>query len=170
MTRTSLADMNCSFARAAERIGDKWSLLIIRDAFYGIYSFAEFKRRLGLAPTVLTDRLEKLCANGILERYQRREGVDRHAYRLTEAGQALFPIVVAVMQWGDAWISGEGKEPVQLFDKEALKPLPKLQVTDASGAPLNAADVTFDIGPGADARTRAEFARAAKMTKAARHA
>jgi DNA-binding HxlR family transcriptional regulator len=155
MTRTSLADMNCSFARAADVIGDKWALLIVRDAFYGVQSFAQFRRRLGVAPTVLTDRLETLCAGGIIERVQRREGVDRHAYRLTEAGRALFPIVVGLMQWGDAFVSGKGNEPVHLFDRKSRRRVRSLQVTDAEGNTLDAGSVMYAAGPGADAETRA---------------
>lgn len=161
MTRTSLADMNCSFARAADMIGDKWALLIIRDAFYGVQSFAQFKRRLGVAPTVLTGRLETLCANGVLERFQRREGVDRHAYRLTDAGRAMFPIVVAFMQWGDAWVSGEGNEPVRLFDRATRSPIAPLRVTNQDGQEIEPSKVGFEAGPGADDETRAAFARGA---------
>lgn len=160
MTRTSLADMNCSFARAADVIGDKWALLIIRDAFYGVSRFAQFKRRLGVAPTVLTDRLETLCASGVLERHQPRVDVDRHAYRLTDAGRALFPIVVAFMQWGDDWISGRGNEPVRLSDKHSGRPIAAIRVTNDQGQPLESVDVTFEAGDGADTETRAAFARA----------
>jgi DNA-binding HxlR family transcriptional regulator len=160
MTRTSLADMNCSFARAADVIGDKWALLIIRDAFYGVSRFAQFKRRLGVAPTVLTDRLETLRASGVLERYQPRADVDRYAYRLTDAGRALFPIVVAFMQWGDEWISGAGNEPVRLSDKRSGKPIAAVRVTNEQGQPLASTEVTFEAGSGADAETRAAFARA----------
>mgnify|MGYP002778134079 FL=1 len=160
MTRTSLADMNCSFARAADVIGDKWALLIVRDAFYGVSRFAQFKRRLGVAPTVLTDRLETLCANGVLERYQPRAGVDRFAYRLTDAGRALFPIVVSFMQWGDEWISGAGNEPVRLSEKRTGKPIAAVQVQNLDGQRLDPSEVAFDPGSGADAGTRAAFARA----------
>lgn len=161
MTRTSLANVNCSFARAADRIGDRWTLLIIRDAFFGVRSFVEFKRRLGVAPTVLTDRLDRLCADGILERFQRRDGVDRHLYRLSVAGRALFPIVVGLMQWGDTHISGEGNEPVRLLDRATGQPLAPLRATSCLGEPISAAGVTFVAGPGADDATRAEFERRA---------
>ncbi|MCG6118921.1 MAG: helix-turn-helix transcriptional regulator [Aquimonas sp.] len=152
--------MNCSFARAADVIGDKWALLIIRDAFYGVSRFAQFKRRLGVAPTVLTDRLETLCASGVLERYQPCVDVDRHAYRLTDAGRALFPIVVAFMQWGDEWISGPGNEPVRLSEKCSGRPIAAIQVTNEQGQPLASTEVTFEAGNGADAETRAAFERA----------
>lgn len=160
MTRTSLADMNCSLARAADVIGDRWALLIIRDAFYGVSRFAQFKRRLGVAPTVLTDRLETLCANGVLERYQPRAGVDRYAYRLTDAGRALFPIVVAFVQWGDEWISGPGNEPVRLSDKRTGRPIATVRVTNQEGQSLSLSEVKFEAGSGADADTLAAFARA----------
>lgn len=164
MTRTSLADMNCSLARAADVIGDKWALLIIRDAFYGFSRFAQFKRRLGVAPTVLTDRLEMLCANDVLERYQPRAEVDRHAYRLTDAGRALFPIVVAFMQWGDEWISGAGNEPVRLLDRRTGKEIASVRVMNRDGEALSLSDVAFEAGRGADAATLAAFARAGVMS------
>lgn len=167
MTRTSLADMNCSLARAADVIGDKWTLLIIRDAFYGISRFAQFKRRLGVAPTVLTDRLEMLCANGVLERYRPRAGVDRHAYRLTDAGRALFPIIVAFMQWGDQWISGAGNEPVRLSDRRTGQVIAPVKVTSHDGQILSPSDVAFEAGRGADADTLAAFARAGVLSHGA---
>jgi DNA-binding HxlR family transcriptional regulator len=157
MTRTSISPMNCSFARAADRVGDKWSLVIIRDAFYGVQTFSAFRRRLGIAPTVLADRLDGLCENGILARSQVKEGVDRHRYVLTDAGRALFPIVVGLMQWGDEWVSGEGNEPVALLDRANLVPIQKLQVRGQDGAPLSPSKITFAAGPGADDATKAEF-------------
>ncbi len=115
---------------------------------------------LGVAPTVLTDRLETLCASGVLERYQPRMEVDRHAYRMTDAGRALFPIVVAFMQWGDEWISGAGNEPVRLSDKRSGRPIAAVLVTNEEGKPLIPSEVVFAAGNGADADTLAAFARA----------
>lgn len=148
MTRTSLSGMNCSFARAVDRLGDKWSLMIVRDAFYGMQTFSQSNRRLGVAPTVLTNGLESLCSHGILVRHQRREGVERHSYHLTEAGRALFPVVVSLLQWGDTWISGEGHEPVCLLDKKSQSRIAKLTVISQSGHLPAPETITFASGPG----------------------
>ena len=90
MTRTSLEHFNCSLARTVDIIGDKWMLLIIRDAFYGVQSFSEFHERLGLAKTVLTARLQALVDADILDRVQTRPGVERYNYKLTPRGRDLF--------------------------------------------------------------------------------
>jgi DNA-binding HxlR family transcriptional regulator len=153
MTRTSLENFNCSFARTADLIGDKWTLLIIRDAFYGTHSFSDFKASLGAAPTVLTSRLQQLCDKGILEKVQGRPGVDRFDYHLTERGKALFPVVLSIMQWGDTWIFGEGKEPIRIVERETGAPLLPVSVQAQDGHPVEPRNVAFAPGPGASAAT-----------------
>ncbi|HEY0573299.1 MAG TPA: helix-turn-helix domain-containing protein [Pseudonocardia sp.] len=101
----------CSLARALEIVGERWTLLIVRDALLGLTRFEQFSESLGLARTVLTDRLGRLVEAGVLERvrYQRRP--ERHEYRLTERGRGLGVPVLALMQWGDAHLAGPAGPP-----------------------------------------------------------
>ncbi len=86
-------------------IGERWSLLIVRDAFYGLRRFDDFRRDLGIARNVLTDRLNTLVDLGVFERRQYAERPPRHEYLLTEKGRDLLPVILAMMKWGDRWES-----------------------------------------------------------------
>lgn len=105
MTPTDLGAMECSIARTLDAIGDRWSLLIIRDAFYGVRRFDDFQRDLGVARNVLTDRLNKLVARGVLKRSQYEERPPRFEYRLTDQGRDLVGVLLVMMRWGDRWTS-----------------------------------------------------------------
>lgn len=149
--KTDLSELNCSLARTLEIVGDWWTLLVIRDAFLGVRRFGDFQRSLGIAKNILADRLERLVADGILE----RSGPDKRPhYRPTEKGRALAPAMVALMQWGDKYASA-GKPPVTVTDEEGRPVAPvKLQ---SRGGDVNASAIRFHPGPGANARTRAFF-------------
>jgi DNA-binding HxlR family transcriptional regulator len=149
MTRTSLENHTCSLARTIDILGDKWTMMLVRDAFFGVSRFSDFKTRLGVAPTVLVERLQSLCDCGIFVRQQERPDVERFSYRLTEKGQDLFPTLIAMMQWGDKWIFGPGQEPLQILDKQKRAPIQFIAVQAQTGAVLDARDVTFDFGPNA---------------------
>lgn len=96
-------------ARALEVVGERWSLLIIRDALYaGVTRFRDFQRRLGIAPNVLAARLDGFVRAGLMERYRFSEHSGRHEYRLTEKGADLLPVIVALVKWGDRWASPDG--------------------------------------------------------------
>ncbi|MFN2525176.1 MAG: winged helix-turn-helix transcriptional regulator [Actinomycetota bacterium] len=114
MTPADFAAMECSVARTLDAIGDRWSLLIIRDAFYGVRRFDAFQRDLGVARNILTDRLQKLVDKGVLERRPYEERPPRYEYRLTEQGRDLVGVVLAMMRWGDRW-TGEGGAPVSII-------------------------------------------------------
>ena len=113
MRRASFADVNCSIARSLEVVGEWWTLLIIRDAFLGVTRFKDFQERLGIAPNILTARLDKLVGAGILERRTYEEARDRGDYVLTKMGRALWPVMVTLRQWGDDWMIDE--PPVALL-------------------------------------------------------
>ncbi len=106
--------MECSIARTLEVIGERWSLLIVRDAFYGVTRFDDFQRDLGLARNVLTNRLAKLVEQGVLERHQYEERPPRFEYRLTPKGRELLPVVLAMMRWGNKWANPREEAPVTL--------------------------------------------------------
>ena len=105
--------MECSIARTLEVIGERWSLLIVRDAFYGVRRFDDFREDLGVARNVLADRLATLVARGVLERRQYEERPPRYEYVLTEKGRDLLPVVLTMMRWGDRWES-QDTPPVTL--------------------------------------------------------
>jgi DNA-binding HxlR family transcriptional regulator len=114
MTPVDFASMECSIARTLETIGDRWTLLILRDAFYGIRRFEDFQADLGIARNVLTDRLQKLVARGVLRREPYESRPPRFEYRLTESGKELLPVILTMMGWGDRWANDGDEPPVTL--------------------------------------------------------
>jgi len=134
-------------ARTADILGDKWTLLILRDAFFGTSTFSQFQKNLGVARNILTDRLEKLVEFGVLHKKPIRPGVERYEYTLTESGLDLTPVLIAMTQWGDRWIFGEGKEPFLFFDKNSDTPIQTVQVQSREGRTLQAEDITARPAP-----------------------
>jgi len=115
-TRLRYTDENCTIKGALEIVGEKWSLLVLREAFFGIRRFDDFHRVLGCARNLLSDRLAKLTDHGVLERVAYREPGQRtrHEYHLTEKGLDLQPALVALMQWGDRWTADADGPPVEI--------------------------------------------------------
>ncbi len=113
MARTDFSQMDCSIARTLEVVGERWALLIVRDALYNVRRFDDFQADLGVARNVLTDRLGKLVSHGVFERHQYEDRPPRYEYRLTEKGRDLLPVILALMRWGDRWESDPGP-PVRL--------------------------------------------------------
>jgi len=141
---------NCSVARALEVVGDWWTLLIIREAIYGIQRFGEFEKGLGIAKNVLSERLAKLVETGVLERVSVPGRGNPQNYILTEMGRELLPVLIALMQWGDRWIHGPARVPVRVLDKKNGKPVARVQVLSAEGEPLAITDLRLAPGPGSD--------------------
>jgi DNA-binding HxlR family transcriptional regulator len=115
MQLTSLADWNCSIARTLDVVGEWWTLLILRDAFRGTRRFDDFQASLGMARSVLTARLAKLTEHGVLERRAYSEHPPRYEYHLTDKGRALFPVIAALIAWGDQWAPTPTGPPVVLI-------------------------------------------------------
>jgi len=111
--RIDLSAFECSVARTLEVVGDKWSLLILRDAFYGVRRFEDFTRDLGIARNVLTDRLNRLVGDGVLEKRRYEDHPPRHEYRLTQKGRDLLPVILTMMHWGDTH-EHTGEPPITL--------------------------------------------------------
>src|SRR5207249_8142736 len=99
-----IGDMTCSVARALSVVGDRWTLLVLRDAFLGVRRFEDFHTDLGTTRHRLADRLRKLVDHGVLERVPYADRPRRFEYRLTEKGRDLYPVVVSLTRWGDRWI------------------------------------------------------------------
>ncbi|NDL60071.1 winged helix-turn-helix transcriptional regulator [Phytoactinopolyspora mesophila] len=126
----------CPVARAVDVIGDRWSLLIIRDAFDGISRFSEFRRNLGLAKNILAARLRELVTQGILEVVPATDGTAYHEYVLTDKGRDLFTILVGLRQWGEDHLFDATEQHSVLLDAKLERPLGRLQVTDSEGHAL----------------------------------
>jgi DNA-binding HxlR family transcriptional regulator len=156
MTRTSLDHHNCSFAQTVDRIGDKWTLMILRDAFYGVRRFGDFKRRIGMTQAVLSARLAKLVDDGLMRKVPMKEDGRREEYRLTETGRDLFPAIVALVQWGDRNMHKEKGAPVELYDGDNGHLLDRIEAS-SSNAPIDLRKVRFRPGPGATHETILEF-------------
>jgi DNA-binding HxlR family transcriptional regulator len=113
----------CPVARSLDIIGDRWSLLVVRDAFDGIRRFSDFQRSLGVARNILSDRLQRLVGAGILAMQPASDSSAYQEYVLTGQGKALFPVVVALRQWGEGHLFAEGEPHSELLEKNTGKPL-----------------------------------------------
>ncbi len=107
-------DIACSIARSLDIVGDRWTILILRDAFRGLRRFDEFRRDLEIPRAVLADRLRKLVDAGVMVKRRYQDHPPRDEYRLTGMGMQLSPILVSLMQWGDRWLSGPDGAPTLL--------------------------------------------------------
>jgi DNA-binding HxlR family transcriptional regulator len=138
----------CSVARAMDILGERWTMLIMREAFYGVRRFSDMQRNLGIARNILSTRLQTLVRAGILERRRYQEEPERFEYRLTQAGRDLYPAVIAIMKWGDEHLAEEAGPPVVLRHSCGALIDPVL-VCDHCGGALHPHDVTPEPGPGA---------------------
>ena len=105
----------CSIARALENVGERWTLLIIREAFRDCTKFADFRTRLDIAPNILSTRLNSLVGAGIFEERRYEERPVRHEYLLTDKGRDLYPVLISLMAWGDRWAAGDDGPPLTLM-------------------------------------------------------
>ena len=144
MKRTSYADMPCPMAQALERVGEWWSLLILRECFRGTRRFGDFERQLGIAKNVLSARLKHLVEAGVLERRPSKEDAREIEYRLTDSGKDLAPVLIALAQWGDRWIYG-GKAPVRFVNRHTGASLAQLGLRDSDGQPLALRDLRMQV-------------------------
>ena len=135
-SRQSINDEPCPVARAANVIGDRWSLLIVRDAFDGTRRFSDFQRSLGMARNILSNRLRKLVDAGILETREASDGTAYQEYVLTPEGKSLFPVVVALRQWGEEHLFNHGESHSELVDKRTSKRIPFMAPTAKDGSVL----------------------------------
>jgi DNA-binding HxlR family transcriptional regulator len=154
MLRNDYANQNCSIAGTLELVGERWTLLILRDAFLGVRRFDDFQRNLGVARNVLQARLARLVEAGILRRQRYQERPERFEYRLTRKGVDLWPIIVALMEWGDRHLAENGP-PVVLAHKACGGTVTSRRRCERCGADLEAWDVEPRLGPGAKASQHA---------------
>lgn len=149
------AALSCPLPAAVELIGEKWAFLILRGALNGLRHFEEFQGGLGIARNILSDRLSKLVAGGILERAPDPADGRRVIYSLTAKGEGLLPVVLALRQWGEQW--GYGKMKVVLADRRDRRPVRKMCVVAHDGRELTLDDLTWiDADEAAGLLTAAE--------------
>ncbi|MFV5376463.1 winged helix-turn-helix transcriptional regulator [Acinetobacter calcoaceticus] len=135
---TALKEEPCPVARCVNLIGDRWSLLIVRDAFDGMRRFGDFQRSLGVARNILSDRLKKLVDAGVLEMQDASDSTAYQEYVLTAKGQSLFPVVVALRQWGEQNLFESGERHSLLIDKNTGQQIPFMAPVAADGTVLRA--------------------------------
>jgi DNA-binding HxlR family transcriptional regulator len=151
MRRTSFADFHCSLSRSLERIGDWWTLLIVRDLYLGVNRFDDLVTNLGISRNLLAGRLVDLTEAGIVERSCYQQRPQRYEYRLTTAGNELIPVLMELTAWGDRWVTPENGPPL-LFEHDPCKSIFTPQVTcSVCAQPVAVDNVTAHPGPGATA-------------------
>jgi DNA-binding HxlR family transcriptional regulator len=148
MRRASFDAMNCSIARSLEVIGEWWTLLILRDAFFGITRFEEFQERLGIARNVLSARLDTLVEHGVMERRVYDEARGRADYKLTEKGKALWPVLTTLRQWGDEWVVGKDAAPIEMVHTTCGEHTTAELTCSHCHEPLERRELELVAGPG----------------------
>src|SRR5437588_11478034 len=149
MERNEYSDENCSVARTLAIVGERWTLLILRESFLGVRRFDQFQANLGIARNILTDRLQRLVGAGILERQRYQDRPKRYEYRLTQKGLDLYPSLVALMQWGDHYMADKAGVPVVLEHKACGHETVPQFVCSECGEPIHARGMRAKRGPGA---------------------
>lgn len=137
MRRTRFDDWDCSIARTVDILGDWWTPMVLRSAFLGARRFEHFTESLGIPRNVLTERLNRLVDEGIMERVEYQDRPVRHEYRLTAKGVGLYPVIVSLLEWGNEWLDwGDDGPPVALVDRETGEPVEPVLVDGRTGTPL----------------------------------
>lgn len=154
MPKNKLDDLNCSIANALDLIGEWWTILILREAFFGTRRFEDFQLHLGIARNILTARLRKLCDSGVLERVPVKAGAKRQEYQLTKMGRDLQPTLIALTQWGDRWLHTSDGAPVKFIERASGEEIADIAVLSKDGRELKARELALIPGPGATAKTR----------------
>lgn len=161
MLRKSHKDAQCPMARGIERVGDAWTVLILREAFYGATRFDEFEKRLGIAPNMLTRRLNTLVEEGLMTRRQYSAHPPRDDYVLTDLGRDFRPVLLTLMAWGSRHY-GHGGETVRLVERRSGRPV-RLALVDAeTGEPITEAGHYLAPGPAASEGLRNRLNRSAQ--------
>src|SRR5580692_138745 len=157
MQRKNLGHTQCPVARSLERVGEWWSILILRDAVYGLKRFDEFQKSLEIAPNMLTRRLNGLVKDGLLERQRYSDKPPRYEYVLTEKGRDFRPVLLSLLAWGNKHFAPEGKSVVVVDRATGIEADPVL-VDRVSGRLLTEPDFGTAAGPAADEGTRRRHA------------
>ena len=138
----------CSIARALSVIGDRWSLLIIRNAFLGTRRFDDFQQQLDVTRHLLTDRLNLLVEHGVLKKVPYQDNPPRYEYRLTTKGLELYPMILMLVQWGDKWMAGEDGVPLEYYERGSGERIRPILVNETTGNPIDPRGIQLKVGPG----------------------
>jgi len=150
--------------RTLERVGDTWSLMILRDAFQGLSKFDQFEKSLGMAPNILTQRLAALVEAGFLERRPYQERPVRHEYRLTELGRDFAPVMTALLAFGNRHFAVEGIAS-QMVEAATGLPADPVLVDRRTGKPMDSPDFVYAAGPAAGPMVLDRVARVAEWRR-----
>jgi DNA-binding HxlR family transcriptional regulator len=142
----ALSDERCSVARSVAVIGDRWTLMLLRDCFLGVRRFEDFERRLGISRSIIAERLKRLVDEGVLRKEAYQDHPVRHEYRLTEKGLALHPVIMAIVHWGDAHYADEGGPPLIHRHKTCGHDFAPVQTCSECGEVVTARDVDVRAG------------------------
>jgi len=154
-------------ARAMDVVGDRWTILILREAYYGVTRFDEFEYYVGVAPNILSSRLKKLVDAGMMTRVPLPEHSGRFEYLLTERGRDFFPAYLALKKWGDDWLAEPEGPQVVFRERKAGRAIIYPKLLNANGKPLRLEDVEVIPGAGAVPFNRRRFSVAATVDEAA---
>jgi DNA-binding HxlR family transcriptional regulator len=149
MPRQSFAGIACSIARTVGVIGERWTPLILRDLFAGMTKFEDIRRDLGIASNVLAARLDELERNSVVKRRQYQSAPARYEYVLTEKGRDLYPVIAALLTWGDKWLSTADGPPVFTVHTDCGQVTTAKATCAECGGELNADNAIHTPGPGA---------------------
>ena len=148
MKNEPLCHAPCPIARSLGRIGDSWSIIILRDAFAGFTRFDEFQKSTNVAPNILSRRLKELVEDGLLEKVCYSSTPPRYEYHLTERGRDFRPVLLALAQWGNRYFSPEGPQ-IQLVENATQRPVEAILVDKTTGDPITPEKYTLVPGPAA---------------------
>ncbi|MFZ5755441.1 MAG: winged helix-turn-helix transcriptional regulator [Pseudomonadota bacterium] len=140
--------LNCSAARTLSVVGDRWTMLIVRNAFLGTRRFDDFQSALGVTRHILADRLNRLVEAGVLKKVPYSDKPVRHEYRLTEKGRDLYPVLLALVRWGDTWLDEGHGPPVEFHHKRCGRKATPVLACSECGERLDPRDVMPMPGPG----------------------
>lgn len=157
MRRKGFAKMSCPIARSLERVGEWWSVLIMRDALHGVTRFDEFQNSLGIAPNTLTRRLNALVEAGLLERRRYSDRPPRDEYVPTARGRDFRPVVISLLAWGNRHFAPEGPSVI-LVNRKTGAAVDPIVADPATGRPVDEPDYMLAAGPAAGPRTRRKYA------------
>jgi DNA-binding HxlR family transcriptional regulator len=153
MRHSALHEQPCSIARTVAVLGERWTFVILREAFQGQRRFEDMQRGLGIARNILADRLNQLVEEGILDRRPYRERPPRYEYRLTDKGRDLYPVLVALMRWGDRHRCGDAGPPTVLVHEACGHETQPHFVCSHCGEEIHARAMRSQPGPGRLARS-----------------
>lgn len=154
MSRTRFESMDCGVAQALEQIGDWWTLLIVRDAFFGRKRFSEFQESLGIARNILTDRLQKLVEHEVMVKERLSEPGQRYAYTLSKKGRDLWLVLTAMRLWSDKWVFGRDGVPLVARERDTGREVAALLAVDERGDVIEPSKLEWAAGRGVRPRSR----------------